>query len=80
MCILRRVLFLIAMIFTVSCSLPPTPEGFKECSICRENGDLGCLYIKPTEKTPHLKINNINYYFCSEECKDSFLRKHEHIQ
>lgn len=63
------------MFLLASCSISAAPPGYAECPICKENGDLACLYVKPSDKTPHLKIDNVDYFFCSQECKESFVRR-----
>jgi YHS domain-containing protein len=50
--------------------------GPKEtCYVCRYNNDLACVHIHPTEKTAHAEYNGTTYYFCSEGCRDAFLKK-----
>ncbi len=45
-----------------------------ECSVCRENADLACLHVKITDTTPRAEFGGRTYYFCSEECREAFLK------
>ena len=44
-----------------------------ECEVCRKNGDLACLEVKITERTPRTMYEGKEFYFCSEDCKREFL-------
>ena len=48
----------------------------EECLICKHNGDLACLYVEPKDSTPHVKMDGKIYYFCSEDCKQAFLKQY----
>jgi YHS domain-containing protein len=48
-----------------------------ECSVCRENGDLACLHVKVTDATPRAEYRGKTYYFCSDECREAFMKSPE---
>jgi hypothetical protein len=67
-------------LFLLGCSIASRPpEGTYECPVCKQNGDLACLYVDPKIKknAPYVTIDKQTYYFCSEECKEEFLKQHE---
>jgi YHS domain-containing protein len=56
-------------------SKPAAQDGqTAECCICRENGDLACLHVKVTGATPRAEYGGRTWYFCSEECREAFLK------
>ncbi len=53
-------------------------SGQKEtCQVCRYNHDLACIVVKVDPDTPRVEHNGKTYYFCSDGCKDAFLKKPE---
>ena len=72
----RLLLSILLGVFT-GCTVYQIPKGQVECPVCKQNGDLACLYVKPEESTPHIIKNGKAYYFCSEECKQGFLKQNE---
>jgi YHS domain-containing protein len=44
------------------------------CYVCRYNNDLACVHIHPTEKSPRAEYNGTTYYFCSNGCRDDFMK------
>jgi len=48
-----------------------------ECLVCKHNADLACVYIAVKDKTPVTMYNGKAYYFCSDECKNEFLKHPE---
>ena len=45
-----------------------------ECLVCKKNADLACVNVVVDEKTPKAEYQGKTYYFCSEECRDNFLK------
>jgi YHS domain-containing protein len=45
--------------------------------VCRSEGDLACLEVERTASTPTATYRGETYVFCSEECRDEFLRHPE---
>lgn len=45
------------------------------CLVCKKNGDLACVCVKVTDRTPRCEIGGATYYFCSEDCKRDFLKE-----
>jgi YHS domain-containing protein len=45
------------------------------CHVCRYNNDLACVCVHVKENTPKTGYQGATYYFCSEECRDAFLKK-----
>ena len=45
-----------------------------ECLVCKRNADLACVDIAVKDKTPTAMYNGKAYYFCSDECKNEFLK------
>lgn len=48
-----------------------------ECPVCRKNGDLACLAVRIREDTPHAEHRGRTYWFCSEDCRGSFIASPE---
>ena len=47
------------------------------CHVCRYHNDLACVCVKVTESTPKTEYQGQTYFFCSEDCKMTFLKKPE---
>lgn len=72
-----RLAFLAAAFLPAACRAPdiePRP-GHAMCPVCRCNGDLACLDVTITPNTPTAVVDGVTYYFCSEACRDDFLRE-----
>lgn len=59
-----------------ACSTPPRADvgPTAECPVCRENADLACLNVHIRGTTPRAQYKGETYYFCSDECRDRFLK------
>lgn len=44
------------------------------CYVCKYNNDLACVNIHVKDATPHTDYQGTNYYFCSQDCRESFLK------
>jgi len=47
------------------------------CYVCKHNNDLACVCIKVKETTPRTELHGRTYYFCSEDCRATFLKNPE---
>src|SRR5437660_682446 len=45
-----------------------------ECLVCKKNADLACVDVDVDAKTPYSDYNGKRYYFCSDECKQKFMK------
>lgn len=68
-------IFLFLILTLIGCSASTPPEGYVECPVCKRNGDMACLWVKPEIDTPSLEENGKTLYFCSEECKKDYLKQ-----
>ena len=48
------------------------PAGI--CHVCRYNSDLACVNIRVKDSTPRTDYQGTTYYFCSEDCREAFLK------
>ena len=55
--------------------LPAADGETAECPVCREDGDLACLHVKVKDTTPRAEYEGRRYYFCSDECRERFLKE-----
>ena len=59
----------------VGCAISPRVEGpTADCPVCAEEGDLACLHVHITDSTARASYNDKTYYFCSDACKEVFLK------
>jgi YHS domain-containing protein len=52
-----------------------TAGASSTCEVCRYRNDLACVCVKVTANTPRAEYHGTTYYFCSEECREAFLKK-----
>jgi YHS domain-containing protein len=52
----------------------PVAAGHAQCLVCKYNADLACVDLKVDATTPRAEFAGKTYYFCSEECRDNFLK------
>jgi YHS domain-containing protein len=45
------------------------------CYVCDYNNDLGCVCFRLKESTPRVTFEGKEYFFCSDDCYQAFLRK-----
>jgi YHS domain-containing protein len=45
------------------------------CYVCRYNNDLACLTVKVKDTTPRADYQGQTYCFCSEDCREAFVKK-----
>ena len=45
------------------------------CWVCTHNNDLACVIVHLKDTTPRAEYEGQTYYFCSEGCRDEFLKK-----
>jgi YHS domain-containing protein len=45
-----------------------------ECLVCKHNADLACVDVKVDKDTPRAEYQGKTYYFCSETCRQEFLK------
>lgn len=67
---------LIACLFLGSCSTVSKPQEGPppvECPVCKAEGDLACVDVRPNASTPTVTYRGKTYSFCSEECRDQFM-------
>ena len=60
-------------------SVPEPPSGCANCPVCQHQADLACVCVKIGADTPRCEWNGRTWYFCSEECKKSFLSDPRHF-
>jgi YHS domain-containing protein len=76
---MRTLLPGIALIALAACSPVRTAAGPGEaidpvCAYCR---DMACIVVPVTKETPRAEYMGKTYYFCSDSCRDSFLKDPE---
>jgi YHS domain-containing protein len=45
------------------------------CQVCRYNNDLACIRVRVKDSTPRADYQGQTYFFCSESCREAFLKK-----
>ena len=50
------------------------PRQRAQCLVCKDNADLACLDVDVDSNTPRYAYNGRTYYFCSEECRQQFVK------
>ena len=45
------------------------------CQVCLYNNDLACVNIRLKDTTPRAVYRGTTYCFCSEDCREAFLKK-----
>lgn len=71
-------LALLAAIAAGCSSGPAHPEGpTAECMVCVRNHDEQCRVVHIQDDTPHCEWDGRTWYFCSEECREAFLKQPE---
>ena len=45
-----------------------------ECLVCKHNADLACVEVKVDVNTPRAEYQGKTYYFCSDTCRQEFLK------
>jgi YHS domain-containing protein len=55
-------------------SAPATKPACAECLVCKKNFDLACVDVDVDATTPRTEYNGKTYYFCSDDCKQEFLK------
>jgi YHS domain-containing protein len=68
----------LAMLCLAGCASDMTASapkaGHAECLVCKMNVDLACIDVKVGEKTPQYLYMEKTYFFCSEDCKNDFIK------
>lgn len=77
--LISRFLVLIAALYLVAGCATRTKDSAQSgltatCHVCRYNNDLACVNIQVKDTTPHTDFQGTTYYFCSEDCRESFLK------
>jgi len=44
------------------------------CLVCEHNADLACVDVTVDVKTPRCIYDGKTYYFCSDDCRNAFLK------
>jgi YHS domain-containing protein len=74
---LKSLAMALALSLTASCSTPKTESqdgSVATCHVCRYRNDLACVRIKVKDSTPRAEYQGATYYFCSEDCREEFLK------
>ena len=53
-------------------AIPSAPHA--ECLVCKHNADLACVEIPVNPNTPRASYEGREYYFCSDDCRETFER------
>jgi len=53
---------------------PQAPVQHDECLVCKMNVDLACIDVAIDKDTPSYVYNGKTYHFCSDECRDKFIK------
>jgi YHS domain-containing protein len=75
------ILCVIGALWLVGCSSVPEREpqhadaSTVTCHVCRYNNDLACVCVRVKETTPRAEYHGQTYFFCSEDCREAFLKK-----
>lgn len=71
-------LALIAAI-AAGCSSGPSPHDgpTAECMVCVSNHDEQCRLVHIKDDTPRCNWDGRAWHFCSEECREAFLKEPE---
>ncbi len=72
---MKRFAFLLSIVVLAACRPVVSMVGPGEaidpvCAYCR---DLACIVVPVTAETPKAEYRGRTYYFCSENCRDTFL-------
>jgi YHS domain-containing protein len=59
-------------LMSASSATQQTAHG--ECLVCKRNADLACVDVDVDKNTPRAEYNGKTYYFCSDECREEFLK------
>ena len=46
----------------------------EKCLVCEHNADLACVDVAVDAKTPRCVYDGTTYYFCSDECRNNFMK------
>ena len=70
---------LLALWMIAGCAAPSRqaavqPPGLEICCVCEHNNDLACLKVRVNDSTPQTQYQGKTLWFCSEECKQAFLK------
>jgi len=70
---------LLALCFLFACATNSSDvarrPGTEECHVCRYNNDLACVCVKVDATTPRTVYQGTTNYFCSDDCRTTFLKK-----
>jgi YHS domain-containing protein len=58
-------------------SAPAVTGPTAECPVCRHEGDLACVCVHVEPETPKCDCAGQTYYFCSEQCREDFVKHPE---
>ena len=45
-----------------------------ECLVCKKAAELACIDVEVDKTTPSYLFNGTTYHFCSDECRDKFVK------
>ncbi len=45
-----------------------------ECLVCKRNADLACVDVTVDKATPRCVYDGTTYYFCSDDCRNAFMK------
>ncbi|HEY7089185.1 MAG TPA: YHS domain-containing protein [Tepidisphaeraceae bacterium] len=73
-----KYVLLLAVVATgcTSAQPPATLNGkpCAQCLVCKKNADLACVDVEVDANTPKYEYNGQTYYFCSDDCRDKFIK------
>ena len=58
----------------VVATAPATTQPHAECLVCKEEADLACVDVTVDPTTPMTLYQGQSYYFCSDHCKNKFIK------
>jgi YHS domain-containing protein len=75
--ILSAGMVLVGVGLLAACETGPrtVAAGHAECLVCKVNADLACVDVTVKGDTPRAEYLGKTYYFCSNECRDKFVKE-----
>lgn len=74
---MRCALLIFGLLLVGCSSAAPTTQplaGHAECPVCKANCDLACIDVTIESDTPRCQCDGKTVYFCSEACREKFLK------
>lgn len=68
----------VTVCFIAGCATPSADSvqtgPVATCYVCKYNNDLACVNLDIKDSTPRTEKQGKTYYFCSQDCRDAFLK------